>query len=308
MAVNNKSIHRNGKRNKAFLLMINAYADNNKIHYYLIVEGDSDVKFFNKLLNPSVCKAMSISDNSNSNKEEVISFIKNNQKQKGFIGIVDADFDNILKRTDLPLPENIIMTDYHDIEMVIIESNPDWIDLYAEVADPVLIEKYEKITSRKFIDSVLDAAYEIGKLRLTCMRKNIINRPSTNMLEFSDCIDELFSVKTEELISRIVKGSNGRCVFEQDLKDGIAFEEEQKHDKYQVCCGHDVTKILEYCFREESPNLGYGKTKRLTQTRIESLLRAIYSEENFKKTTMFDKIIKWQENNTTILKPSLLSE
>lgn len=146
MIMNNKYIHRTGPRNKAFLSMINAYGNEHQIHYYLIVEGESDVKFFNKFLNNSVCKAISISDKSDSNKEEVINLIKdfNNKKQKGYIGIVDADFDNILERTDLPLPENIIMTDYHDIEMVILESNPNLDNLYAEVADPVLIENYEK--------------------------------------------------------------------------------------------------------------------------------------------------------------------
>lgn len=155
---------------------------------------------------------------------------------------------------------------------------------------------------------MINAAFEIGKLRLTCMRIGKNNRPSTESLEFSDCIDKSFSVNTQELISRIVKGSNGKCKFEQDLQDGIAFEEKQKHNIYQVCCGHDVTKILEYCFREESPNLGYGKTKRLNQIRIESLLRVIYREENFKKTTMYNSILKWQKNNIPILKPSLLSE
>lgn len=291
----NNYVIRRGQRQKSYLTMINTYPKEHGIHFFLVVEGESDERFFNKLLDHSVCKAISICDE-RSNKEEVIRFIdkKNKDKLKGFLGIVDADFDHILGRTDLP--ENIIMTDFHDMEMVILKSQPDLRSIYSEIADPLLIKKYEA-ESGKFIDSVINVAYEIGILRLACSRRPPNSRPVTKDLEYLSAIDRDFSINMQELETKIVKGSGGKCQFEKDLEDWMNFEKKQNHDKYQVCCGHDVTEILVRCFSSEEDSFGYGCTKLLTSSKIESLLRVAYIPESFTHTDMYHKILEWEENN-----------
>ena len=306
----NDYVIRRGQRQKPFLTMINSYPKEHGIHYFLVVEGESDEKFFNKFLNHSVCRAVSICDKSSSNKEEVITFIKEKNRcgQKGFLGVVDADFDHIIGRSDLPLPNNIIMTDFHDIEMVILGSVPDLSGLYAEIADPLLVNEYEA-ESGSFIDSVLNVAYEIGILRLACVKRTISKRPSTKDLMFCDCINRSFFIDLDKLIKRVVSGSGGKCSFDSELKEEYESEKSHKHDKYQVCCGHDVTELLRFCFTSEDPSLGYGHTKLLNSSRIESLLRVTYSPDSFSSTDMYKKILDWQEKNKVkILNSSVFSQ
>lgn len=292
--MDNKYMTRKGSRQKAFMTMINEYSKEYEIHNFIVVEGESDEKFFKKFLDCSVCMVANIGDENN-NKEAVIEYInqKNQLNKRGFLGIVDADFDHI-KRKDA-MPENVIMTDCHDIEMVILSSNPDLNSVYAEIANPLSIKKFEEDSSKLFVDSVIDVAYEIGILKFVCGNRNKYSRPSTKV-DYSDLIDKQFNIDMSRLISRVVSGSVGLHISESEIEHAISDEKLEKHDKYQICCGHDVTKILELSFTNDH-GLGYGETKNLTTSRIESLLRVAYKYENFKTTDMYKKILEWEDKN-----------
>lgn len=300
----NDYMNRQGARQKSFMTMINEYEKVHKIHFFLVVEGESDEKFFKKFLDFNTCGVSNIGERGKdreNNKVSVREFIEkqNKQNKKCYLGIIDADFDHVLHK-DKPL-SNIIMTDYHDMEMLILNSRPNMSSIYAELANPILIKEYEKANNKLFIDSIMDVAYEIGLLKLVCVNKDKYHQLCTKELNYSDCIDTMFNIDLDKLISRVIRSNSQKGTSEFEINDQISNEKSMNHDRYQICCGHDVTEILEICFRSEN-GLGFGNEKLINHSRIESLLRAIYTADAFKKTAMYKSILEWEDkNNVKIL-------
>src|SRR5689334_19952084 len=90
-----------------------------KLHegVFLIVEGESDFTFFNKFIKKPECE-ISIAFGNFKVIEAIEILDKRNFSRK--LGIIDADF-RVLEKEE-PINENILITDFHDLEMVIIAS------------------------------------------------------------------------------------------------------------------------------------------------------------------------------------------
>ena len=295
----NNYMNRQGARQKSFMTMINEYHEVHNIHFFLVVEGESDEKFFKKFLDFNTCGVSNIGENDkgrDNNKASVLDFIEkqNKQNKKCYLGIIDADFDHVLHKDQIPA--NVVMTDYHDMEMLILNSRPNMSSIYAELANPILIKEYEKTNNKLFIDSIMNVAYEIGLLKLVCINKDKYHQLCTKDLNYSDCIDKMFNIDLNELISRVVRSNPRKGATEFEISNQISNEKNKNHDIYQICCGHDVTKILELCFTSKN-GLGFGNEAAINPSRIESLLRAIYTADAFKKTAMYKSILEWEDKN-----------
>ena len=106
------------------ILFIRPPKDNNAI---LIVEGNTDIKFYNSFVNDEKYVILSdVFDNFDGirggKKDKVIETIKMANKDgiKGIIGIVDADFDNLLD--GIHIVDNLYRTDTHDLESMLLKS------------------------------------------------------------------------------------------------------------------------------------------------------------------------------------------
>ena len=300
----NNYMNRQGARQKSFMTMINEYHEVHNIHFFLVVEGESDEKFFKKFLDFNTCGVSNIGESDkgrDKNKARVLDFIEKQKKKKKkcYLGIIDADFDHVLHKDKIPA--NVVMTDYHDMEMLILNSRPNMSSIYAELADPILIKEYEKTNNMLFIDSIMNVAYEIGLLKLVCINKDKYHQLCTKDLNYSDCIDKMFDIDLNKLISRVVRSNPRKGASEFEISNQISNEKAKNHDIYQICCGHDVTQILELCFTSNN-GLGFGNETAINSSRIESLLRAIYTADAFKKTAMYKSILEWEDkNNVKIL-------
>lgn len=293
----NQYMHRTGARAGSAMKIRNQYTKQFGIQYYLIVEGESDEHFFENILDCQVCKVVNLEG-----KDHVIEYIEqqNRARKKGYLGIVDADFEHITGVTSTQ--DNIILTDTHDLEMLMLSSRPNMRRVYSELTDNLLIQNYEAKVKKAFMDSVIDAAYDIGLLKLVAGR----NKYKINMqdLPYVDVVDDNFSVNIDELIRRI-KGRHN----EYDLKTDYNAEKQKTYDRYQIACGHDVTNILAISVAAvESGGLGYGRKRPVNKNKIEELLRAIYDFANFILTDLFKSIVKWEkENGIKILDQNILN-
>jgi len=296
MAVN-PYMHRIGARAGSAMKLRNEYQEHFGIQYYLIVEGESDENFFENILDCTKCKVVNLGG-----KPEVKKFIEdqNNAHKKGYLGVVDADFEHIdgyEKKID-----NVILTDVHDIEMLILTSNPNMRRIYSELTDNIIINNFDKTHSVNFIESIMRAAYDIGLLKM------VMKRPSYCVdmkdLFYSDVINDDFEVNLDELINRVKKKHH--TLYE--IKNDINTVRKSEFDKFQICCGHDVTNILAKSFvAVEHEGLGYGKKRIVNKNQIEELLRAIYCFEHFLFTKLYAGIIEWEKkNNIFILDRSIL--
>lgn len=284
-------MHRTGARAESAMRIRNEYQKQFGIQYYLIVEGESDESFFENILDCSECKVVNLKG-----KERVKEFIEeqNRANKKGYLGIVDADFEHIdgyEKAID-----NVLLTDVHDIEMMILGSNPNMRRIYSELTENIIIKSFEEKHPKSFIDSIMEAAYEIGLLKMVMKRP----RYCVDMKDifYSDVIDKNFKVDIDELIGRVKKKHHSLHEIKKEIED----EKEKKFDKFQVCCGHDVTSILAVSFISvENEGLGYGKLKHITKNRIEELLRVIYNYDCFINTKLYSSIVKWEKLNNIII-------
>jgi len=72
----------------------------------------------------------------------------------------------------------------------------------------------------------------------------------------------------------------------------------QDHDPWQVCCGHDMVKILAFWLRHI---FGNKNAQNVTAEILESTLRLTYSIEDFKTTQLYGAIMDWQQTNPPYL-------
>lgn len=286
----NYYMKRKGDRAISAMRIRNEYSQQFGIQYYLIVEGESDEHFFENIIDYKKCKVINLEG-----KDKVKSFIseKNRKGEKGYLGIVDADFEHITKYE--PSIENVLITDLHDMEMMILSSEPNMRRIYSELSENLLIDNYEKRSKCKFLDSVLKASYEIGLLKLIMRRPKY--RVNMDNIPY-ELVDDMFNVNMDELIKRSIYKYHSLY----DVKNEIEDEHKKKHNIYQVCCGHDVTEILTRSFTSVgSGGLGYGKNERLNKNRIEELLRVIYDFNHFLTTRLYSSILDWQNKNGVVI-------
>lgn len=282
----NQYMHRTGPRAASAMKIRNQYSKQFGIQYYLIVEGDSDEHFFENILNCQVCKVINLEG-----KDNVLEFIEgqNKARKKGYLAVVDADFEHITGITSTQ--KNVILTDKHDLEMLIFSSGPNMRRVYSELTENILIYNYESRSHKSFINSIIDAAYEIGLLKLALVKNNY--KINMKDIPYSDIINDNFEVNLDELIKRV----KGRYT-EYEIKSDYEEERGKKYDKYQIACGHDVTNILALSVTlAENEGLGYGRNRSVNKNKIEELLRATYDFANFLLTDLFKSIIAWEEEN-----------
>lgn len=286
----NKWMNRDGGRASSEMIMRNAYKQY-KIQHYFIVEGESDEKFFSNIINISVCKIVNLKG-----KDNVVEFIKeqNKAKKKCYIGVVDADFNNITKKENAI--ENLFQIDVHDVEVLILSHMHNYRKIYSEYADINLVEEAQKRFGKCFVEKVMDAAYQIGVMKLTVQDDKYKN---INMKElpYQDFIDEDFNVDVDVLVTRI-KQRYLKSELLEDFKCSLA----KNLDRWQICCGHDITSILAIAFSDKSDGgMGYGVNLHLKKERIESTLRSAYDYVKFITTKIYLEILKWQEKHNVEL-------
>ncbi|MCQ2497370.1 MAG: DUF4435 domain-containing protein [Lachnospiraceae bacterium] len=286
MAYGNQYMHRTGARAASAMRIRNEYSKQYGIQYYLLVEGESDEHFFENILDCKICKVVNLDG-----KENVLNYIEeqNRLNKKGYLAIVDADFEHITRRTSTD--KNVILTDVHDMEMLILSSKPNMRRLYSELTDNIIIQNFEESQGKTFIDSIIDASYELGLLKLVCGK----NKYRINMqdIPYADVVDDKFMVNIEELVNRV----RGRYTA-YEISTDVDLERKKQFDRFQVGCGHDVTNILAMSVvSTDNEGLGYGRNKNVNKNRIEEMLRVIYDFDKFKLTSLYKSIIKWEEDN-----------
>ena len=67
-----------------------------------------------------------------------------------------------------------------------------------------------------------------------------------------------------------------------------------KHDPWQICCGHDLVKIIAIALGKL---IGTNNKKEVLPDVLERSLRLAYEEAYFIKTKLYQDICTWDNNN-----------
>lgn len=249
-----------------------------------IVEGGGDEKLLWNVIDHEACEII-IAEG----KENALAAMGIVKKEctPGVICLVDRDYDDFLGIN--VASDNVIVTEYHDIEQIILRSN---------ALGKILLEmgskqKVAKLTNggKSVFEVLVDSAHPLGALRYVALRDKI-------PLKFKKMSYQSFDRKTiiadkKQMCRDIINHS--KCdVNGNDMLDLINEVALQNHDRSMICNGHDLTELLGKALQSL---IGSQKAIFVTKEEIESKLRLAFGINDFQKTKIYSDIVAWQQRN-----------
>lgn len=254
---------------------------------FLLVEGDSDKKFYNRFIDKFSCR-LEICKGKPSSKKRVINILEilNGSNFQGVLGIVDADFDHI-EGTKYNNP-NLVLTDTHDLETMLIQS-PALDKIITEFGSEDKIKEF----NQDIRETLVKLGIKIGYLRWISQSEGL--NLAFNKIEFRRFLDEkTLQINQIKLIQEIKNKSQDFSIPDTDLQKKLEDEEKENHDSWHICCGHDLVKILSIALCKK---IGSNNTNEVKVEILERSLRLAYEETYFYKTLIYSNICKWEINN-----------
>ncbi|WP_162803490.1 DUF4435 domain-containing protein [Pseudomonas kribbensis] len=249
---------------------------------YWLVEGPSDIRFFEARKDPEVELIVS------GGKRNVIGSIQaltTNPVSKRMLGIVDADIDWLLAVDSIP--GNIITTDPRDLEGVLLRSSA-YGKVLAEFSDPAKVKAFEKNRSCTVLEYVRDIAIQFGKIRAVNDLTNSVSlrrfRPQAFMQKGAWAYD--FDSVNRYAIEK------GVCLSIDDLE--VKIQALPEVDPWNYVRGHDAVNILAGGMICE-----IGRGGKVDADRIESVLRSGIEEVEFRETKLHRSIAAWNLARST---------
>jgi hypothetical protein len=245
----------------------------------VLLEGDSDVRLFEHLLDVDISNLVNCFG-----KENVFLTIEHVEQAKitGVLAIVDADFSRILN-TPATSP-NVVLTDFHDFEVVLLNSRA-LERLLTEDGSRVKISKLKK----PVFETLVEACIPLGCLRLYSHQTgsnlkfkglNYRHFGRKLQIDIDEAIKEVFDH------SNLHKGHEEAKAFVQNVPSTI--------DGKQLVCGHDVIAALGVALQSL---IGSRKAVHCAVLELESKLRLGFSLRDFSATRTYADIKAWEERN-----------
>jgi hypothetical protein len=251
---------------------------------FLLIEGSTDKVFYGRLINKSICTLFPISGKPSS-KSLVINVLQILEQSgvSGVLAIVDADFDHL---ETLPVSSsNLLRTDSHDLETMILSSNA----LEKVVEEYSSEDKMSKF-DLDFREALLAAGLAIGYLRWISQLDGL-NLTFSN-LSFKNFINaKTLAIDELALITEVKNKSQAQKLKNEDLQNRMTDRRNPSHDPWQVCCGHDLTEILSFALQKTIGSM------KVDVSELERSLRLAYEAAYFYSTQLYQSIRLWESQN-----------
>jgi Protein of unknown function (DUF4435) len=249
---------------------------------FLVVEGTDDRKFFSKFVESALCSIVPAYG-----KDRVVKVVSllEHDNFHGVLGVVDRDFDEIEQVAYEVC--NIVVTDEHDLECMMLRSEA-FARLLVEIANEATLATFEaRVGGVKGF--LLDRAKVIGCARLASRRGNL--NLNFDELQFRFVDRESLDLDLDRFVNQVVSRTSNCCVTRPELLRLITVELEEDHDIWQICCGHDIISILAIAIRR---CIGRAAGPEADPAVVASKLRLAFSPEEFRSTSMFVAICRWE--------------
>jgi Protein of unknown function (DUF4435) len=250
---------------------------------WLIIEGRTDNKFFitkNLPKKPKHVIALGWE-----NVIGVISKIFEEKISAEVYGFIDRDYiPELYPQINI---ENIVQTDYRDLEISMFESealHKILVELGSELKMPYKEDKTIHLDHVK--QRVYEVAAFIGRIRFFCL-KNALQISLTG-LDYSKFIDSNnLSIDCNKFIAQLNSKSNVKISLEQvKYAQNIVLPNTLTDFKF-LCCGHDVIEIFGISLRRL---WGTNNSGDVDKMKLESHFRIGYSNAEFENTNMYNSL------------------
>jgi hypothetical protein len=266
---------------------------------FLIVEGDTDARFYKLMVGSGKCR-ITIAQN-RENAVQIVTILQGDNFA-GFLAIVDADFD-VLEGTDFG-SSNIFLTDTHDLETMMLKS-PALEKLVLEMGSETKLGEFVKSRGKELREALIEEGLHLGYLRWVSLRHgHALKFEGLNYRAFTDHLT--LTIDQSKLIETIKNHSQKLQLSDQDLQQQIEAIRNETHDKWHVCCGHDLIGILSVGLHKA---VGSQRNwKAIEPGIIEGNLRLAYESAWFRNTGLYASIRRWEGLNTPFRVFPLVSE
>jgi hypothetical protein len=255
---------------------------------FCLVEGDHDVRLFNRFFDVLNCRAIS------SNGLSVVGIVQrlNSTNTAGVLGIIDADFKHL--SNEKSPANNILLTDFHDIEIMILDSTA-FKRYLTEFGSAGKIQQFCSRfgSSGELFAHFLNACAAIGALRLLNEREKL--HLKFDGLDFPRFIDkDSLTADSSKLILAVENNTKRGRLNAPKLLTQIQTIKDACTDLRQLCCGHDFVEIICIGLRRA---IGSCDSRIAESGSAGSSLRLAYDSDDFRNTSLFAAIVDWEEAN-----------
>jgi hypothetical protein len=255
---------------------------------FLVVEGrGTDLKIFRRLVDRTHCNIQPAHG-----RDNVLDVIKILEEDKfgGIVGLVDADFWHVEGLP--PLGTNIVVCEYHDLEILLLTTRALEVTL-VELGSEEKIERLLATRGTSVEEFLLQLASTLGFLRLLSIRNGYNLKFSS--LKFTRFLNvDSMEIDVAQMIQHVIAVSQRQDLSVKEIENEIASLANAEYDLRQICCGHDVIAILAVGLRK------VVGTKDANEARIEiieSVLRAGFGPEDFAGTSIYKDLRAWEAGN-----------
>ena len=262
----------------------------NKFLSFLIVEGSTDDIFFKMFTDTNKCRIRIAG-----NKAAAIQVLSILEKENlpGVLAIVDADFD-FLEGKSLSSP-NLILTDTHDLETMIIKS-PALEKVLNAYGSEDKINQLTRDVGKDVRTLLLECSIPIGYLRWLSLREGLLLKFEN--LDFGRFIRDGLTINVPELIRRVKNHSQRLDIADIQIMSGMQAIHNDVYDPWHVCCGHDLIGVLSIGLRKA---IGTSNPYDVKPMFLESILRIAFERSHFYETRLYASIKQWEKANEPFL-------
>lgn len=254
----------------------------------LILEGCDDSRVYSRFINSNECKLVI-----GYGKDNALGALKILEKSNflGVLAIVDSDFWKLDDVT--PSSFNILFTDTHDLETMIIKS-PAFEKILGEYGSEKKIKAFVKQAGADLRTALLERIKPMGCLQWYSLREEL--ELDFEGLVFSKFVDKnTLILDVLRMIKTVINHSAKPKLDAKDIRDALQELCSNGHDLWHVCCGHDVVNFLTIGLLKV---LGSHSSSTLKSDEVERSLRLAYEGAYFSETELYKALLYWQENNS----------
>lgn len=254
---------------------------------FLIVEGDTDRNFYKTFVDNDKCE-ITIAYSKRA-AVQVLSILEK-EEFPGALVIVDADFD--ILEGKFPPSRNVLFTDTHDLETMLMRS-PAFEKVLGEFGSEEKIGQFTRTAGKDVRAMLLECSIPIGYLRWVSLREDLALRFED--IDFTRFIDrETLTIDQQNFIQTVKNKSQRHDIADTRLKAGIQDVKDDTHDPWHICCGHDLVSILSIGLRKA---IGNGNANDVKSEFLERSLRLAFERSHFYRTHLYLSIQSWEKAN-----------
>lgn len=251
---------------------------------FLLVEGSSDRKFYERFCDRQLCLVVSLG--SKFNVISVLAILED----AGFCGVLaitDLDFDWLSPEKDV-VSSNLLFTAHHDLETMLIDS-PAFDRVLSEFSSEQKIKDF----GRDIRTVILNAGEPVGYLRWISQRDSLNLKFSS--IAFGKFVeDKRLEIDETRFIEEVQNKSQFFSYTAAYIQELISNARCDEHDPWKICCGHDLVNILSLGLKRL---LGSNSDHTITVENLERCLRLAFDHADWTQTQLYSDIFLWEQTH-----------